>query len=54
MIISLGPEKAFDKSQHHFMLKVLEKNRNSRPKRKHSKSNTQQTSSQHQNKLRET
>ena len=53
MVISLDAEKAFDKIQHPFMLKVLE-NRNSRPIPKHSKSNIQQTSSQHQTKWRET
>jgi hypothetical protein len=53
IIISLDAEKTFDKSQHPFMLKVLEK-RHSRPILKYSKSNIQQTSSQHQTKWRET
>jgi hypothetical protein len=51
--ILLDAEKAFDKSQHPFMLS-LGKIRNSRPIPKHSKSNIQQTSSQHQTKRRET
>jgi hypothetical protein len=37
MIISLDAEKAFDKIQYPFMIKVLEKIRNSRPMPKHSK-----------------
>jgi hypothetical protein len=37
MIISLVAEKAFDKIQHPFMIKVLEKIRNSRPIPKHDK-----------------
>jgi hypothetical protein len=48
MIISLDAEKAFDKIQHPFMIKSLGKIRNSRPIPKHSKSNIQQISSQHQ------
>ena len=47
MIISLDSEKAFDKIQHPFMIKVMER---SRPIPKHNKSNRQQTSSQHQTK----
>jgi hypothetical protein len=39
MIISLDAEKAFDKIQLSFMIKVLEKIRNSRPIPKHNKSN---------------
>ena len=54
MVISLDAEKAFDKIQHPFMLKVLEKNRKSRPIPKHSKNNIQETGSQHQTKWRET
>jgi hypothetical protein len=50
MIISLDAEKAFDKIQHPFMFKRLGKIRNSRPMPKRSKSNLQQTSSQHQTK----
>jgi hypothetical protein len=49
MIISLDVEKAFDKIQHPFMIKVLE-DRNSRPIPKNDKSNLQQTSIQHQSK----
>jgi hypothetical protein len=37
MIISLDAEKAFDKIQHHFMLIIWEKIRNSRPITKYSK-----------------
>jgi hypothetical protein len=54
MIIPLEAEKAFDKIQHHFMIKVMERSGNSRPIPKHNKSNLQQTSSQHQSKWRET
>jgi len=53
MIISFDAEKAFDKIQQAFMIKVLERIRNSRPIPKHSKSYIQQTSSQHQTKWRE-
>ena len=42
MIISLDAEKAFDKIQHPFMIKVFEI-RNSRPIPKHDKSNLQKT-----------
>ena len=49
MIISLDSEKAFDKIQHPFMIKVLE-NLNIP---KYNQSNLQQTSSQHQTKWRE-
>jgi hypothetical protein len=48
MIISLHAEKAFDKIQHLFMIKVLEK---SRPTPKHNKRNIQQTSGQNQTKF---
>jgi hypothetical protein len=50
MIVSLDAEKAFDKIQHPFMIKVLE-NLNIP---KYNQSNLQQTSSQHQTKWRET
>jgi hypothetical protein len=53
MNISLDAEKAFDKIQHPFMLKVLEKIRNLRPIHKHSKSNIQKISSHHQTKWKE-
>jgi hypothetical protein len=53
MIISLDAEKAFDKIQHPFMIKVWGMIRNSRPIPKHIKSNLQQTSSQLQSKWRE-
>jgi hypothetical protein len=49
MIIFLDAEKAFDKIQHPFMIKV----RNSRPITKHNKSNIPQSSSQYQSKWRE-
>jgi len=46
MIISLDAEKALDKIQHPFMIKVLERSGIClRPIPKHSKSNIQQTSS---------
>jgi hypothetical protein len=51
-IISLDAEKAFDKISLH--VKSLGKIRNSRTIPKHSKSDIQQTSSQPQNKWRET
>jgi hypothetical protein len=51
MIILLDAEKAFDKIQHPFMIKVSEGNiRNSKSIHEHDKSNLQQTSSQHQRK----
>jgi len=49
MIFSLDAEKAFDKIQHPFMLKVLERS-GIQSISKYSKSNVQQTSSQHQTK----
>ena len=54
MIISLDTEKAFDKIQHPIHVKSLGKIWNSRPILKHSKSNIEQTNSQHQAKWRET
>jgi hypothetical protein len=55
LIISLDAEKAFDKIQHVFMIKVMERSGIPiRPIPKHNKSNIQQTSSQHQTKWRET
>jgi hypothetical protein len=54
IIILSDAEKAFDKIQHPFMIKVFGKIRNSRPIPKHNKSNPQQISSQHQSKWRET
>jgi hypothetical protein len=54
MNISLDAEKAFDKIQHPFMVKVCGKIRNSRPISKHCKSNSKQTSSQEQTKWRKT
>jgi hypothetical protein len=54
MIIALGAEKAFDKIQHPFMIKVLERSGIQGPYLKIVKSNLQQTSSQHQTKWRET
>jgi hypothetical protein len=54
MIISLYAEKAFDKIQHPFMLKVLEIIRIQSPYLNIVKSNIQQTSSHHQTKWRET
>jgi hypothetical protein len=53
MIISLDAEKAFDKNPTFLHDKSLGKIRNSRPIPKHSKSNLQQTSSQHQTEWRE-
>jgi hypothetical protein len=53
MIISLDAEKAFDKNPTPIHNKSLGKIRNSRPIPKHTKSNLQQTSSQHQCKWRE-
>jgi len=47
-IISLNAEKAFDKIQHPFMVKVLQISEIQGPFLKHSKSNIQQNSSQHQ------
>jgi hypothetical protein len=54
MIISLDAEKAFDKNPTPIHDKRLGKIRKSRPIPKHSKSNIQQTSSQHLTKWRET
>jgi hypothetical protein len=54
MIFSLDAEKALDKIQLPFMIKSLGKIRNSKPIPKYNKSNTQQTSNQHQTKWRET
>jgi hypothetical protein len=54
IIISLDAEKAFDKIQQPFMIKVMEKIRNSRPVPKHNKSNIRKTRSQHKTKWRET
>jgi hypothetical protein len=53
MNISLDVEKAFDKIQLPFMLKVLER-LGIQGQPKHSKSNIQQTSNQHQTEWRET
>ena len=53
MIISLDAEKAFDKIQHPFMIKVLERSGIQSPYLKMIKRNLQQTSSQHQSKWRE-
>ena len=50
MIISLDAEKAFDKNPIPLHDKSLGKIRNSRPIPKYSKSNIQQTNSQHQTK----
>jgi hypothetical protein len=50
MIISLDDKKAFDKIQHSFMLKVLERSGIQGPYLTMIKSNLQQTSSQHQSK----
>jgi hypothetical protein len=47
MIIPLDVEKAFEKIQHFFMLRILEI-RNSWPILKHNKSNIEQTNSQYQ------
>jgi hypothetical protein len=53
MIISLDAEKAFDKIQHPFMIKVLEWSGIQGPYLNNNKSNLQQTSSQHQSKWTE-
>jgi len=50
MIISLDVEKAFDKIQQPFMIKVLERSGIQGPYLNVIKSNLQQTSSQHQSK----
>jgi hypothetical protein len=50
MIISLDAEKAFDKIQHPFMIKVLERSKIQGPYINMIKSNLQQTNSQHQSK----
>jgi hypothetical protein len=47
MMISLHVQKAFDKKQYPFMIKVLESSGRSRPMPKQSKSGIQQTSNQH-------
>jgi hypothetical protein len=54
MIISIGAEKAFDKIQHPFTLKILERSGIQDPYLKHRKSNKQQTDSQYQIKWRDT
>ena len=54
MIISLDAEKAFDKIQHSFILKVLERSGIQDPYLNIVKVNIQQTSSQHQTKWGET
>jgi hypothetical protein len=54
MDISLDAEKAFDKIQHPFMIKVLERSGIQGPYLKHNKNNIQKSSSQHQTKWRET
>jgi hypothetical protein len=54
MIILLDAEKAFDKIQHPFTIKVLERSGIQGPTPKHNKSNIQPTRSQHQTKWRET
>jgi hypothetical protein len=53
MIISLDAEKAFDKIQHPFMIKFLERSRIQGPYLNIIKSNIQQTSSQYQIKWEE-
>ena len=53
MIISLDAEKALDKIQHLFMIKVLERSGIQGPYL-NNKSNLQQTISQHETKWRET
>jgi hypothetical protein len=53
MIITLDGEKAFDKIQQPFMIKVLERSGIQGPYLNIIKSNIQQTSSQHQSKWRE-
>ena len=53
MIIS-DAKKAFNKIQHPFMIKALERNRDTKNIHKHNKGNTQQANSQHQTKWRKT
>jgi hypothetical protein len=53
MIILLDAEKAFDKIQHPLMINFLDELGIQGPYPKHNKSNLQQTSSQHQTKVRE-
>jgi hypothetical protein len=53
MIILLDAEKAFDKIQHPFMIKVLERSGVQGPNLNIIKKNIEQTSSQHQSKWRE-
>ena len=45
MVISLDTEKAFDKIQHPFMIKILDQDTKHIPK--HNKDNMQQANSQH-------
>ena len=54
MIISLDTEKSFDKIQHPFMIKVLERTGIQCPYLNIIKTNIKQTSRQHQTKWRET
>jgi hypothetical protein len=54
MTISLDAKKAFNKTQHPFMIKVLERSGIQGPYLNIIKSNLQQTSSQHQTKWKET
>ena len=54
MITSLDAEKSFDKIQHPFMLKVLERSGIEGPHLNNNKSNIQQANSQHQTKWKET
>jgi hypothetical protein len=53
LIISLDAERGFDKIQHPFMIKILERSGIQGPYLNIIKSNIQQTSSQHQTKWRE-
>jgi hypothetical protein len=54
MIISLDAEKAFDKIQHPFTIKLLEGSGIQSPYLSKIKKSIQQTSNQHQSKWRET